>query len=101
MGLGHSDGKAWSELPWTEVEAWQADLPHHAPGSRESLLRVDAQARAVEAGAAADERLLVSHGGWTNALLPARKRLIAPQRASAWHCRRPSQGPRAAAVRGR
>lgn len=69
MDFGRWDGKAWSRLPWAEVEAWQADLLHHAPGGGESLLQVAARVQAFAAEATAAKRLLVSHGGWINALL--------------------------------
>ena len=56
-------------MPWAEVEAWQEDLLHHAPGGGESLQQVAARVQAFVADASSKPRLLVSHGGWINALL--------------------------------
>lgn len=69
MDFGRWDGKAWREVPWAEVEVWQGNLLHHAPGDGESLLQVAARVLAFAGDAAAGPRLLVSHGGWINALL--------------------------------
>ena len=95
LNFGRWDGQPWSAIAWAEVEAWQADLLHHAPGGAdagESLAalagRVQAylQAYLQEAAGAARPRLLVTHGGWLNALhlLP---RLLLPAvalAATAW-----------------
>ena len=69
MDFGLWDGKPWAAVPWAEVEAWQEDLLHHAPGGGESLQQVAARVQAFVADAGSKPRLLVSHGGWINALL--------------------------------
>lgn len=69
MDFGRWDGQRWANVPWAEVEAWQEDLLHHAPGGGESLQHVAARVQAFVAEAASAPRQLVSHGGWINALL--------------------------------
>lgn len=71
MDFGGWDGCPWSTIPWHEVEAWQHDLLHHAPGGGESLSRLSQRVAAFvsEAAAGGAPRLVVSHGGWINALL--------------------------------
>lgn len=71
--LRELDFGAWDGLPWTqiarhEVDAWQADLLHHAPGGGETLAALAARVQAF-VGAGDGTRLLVTHGGWINALL--------------------------------
>ena len=69
MDFGQWDGKPWGDVPWAEVEAWQDDLLHHAPGGGESLRQVAARVQAFVADVGSCPCLLVSHGGWINALL--------------------------------
>ena len=69
MDFGHWDGKAWAVVPWAEVEAWQVGLLHCAPQGGESLLQMAARVFAFARDTASGPRLLVSHGGWINALL--------------------------------
>jgi len=73
LNFGAWDGRAWDDIAWAEVEAWQHDLLHHRPGGGESLnmLRDRVRAFVAEAQAAGGPRLLVTHGGWINALLHA------------------------------
>lgn len=70
LNFGAWDGQPWSQIAWDEVDAWQADLLHHAPGGGESLasLALRVQAFVVEAQALGRPRLVVTHGGWLNAL---------------------------------
>jgi alpha-ribazole phosphatase len=70
LDFGAWDGCAWADIAWTEVEAWQADLLHHAPGGGESLSHLvqRVQAFAAEAQSTGAVRLVVTHGGWLNAL---------------------------------
>ena len=83
MDFGRWDGLRWDDVAWSEVEAWQADLLHHPPGGGESLATLAMRVqRFVNAAAAAGPGpcLLVSHGGWINALLhvpPGTARLAA------------------------
>ncbi len=69
LDFGQWDGRRWCDIAWSEVQAWESDLLHHAPGGGESLqvLAARVQAFAAEATAGAP-RLAVSHGGWINAL---------------------------------
>ena len=116
LNFGPWDGQPWSAIAWSEVEAWQADLLHHVPGGGghgsqdgqrdqgsqgsqrgrvgqgESLAQLAARVQAFvqafvqETEAVAAPRLLVTHGGWLNALgLLSRlsPRLLQPLVASA------------------
>ncbi len=67
MDFGRWDGRLWEQIAWDEVQAWQADLLRHRPGGGESLL---ALAQRVQAFVAAQRGavLVVTHGGWINAL---------------------------------
>jgi alpha-ribazole phosphatase len=77
MNFGDWDGKAWTDIAWAEVQTWQDDFLHHAPGGGESLWQLAQRVQAV-----VNERLtqaalsavpmhgqFVTHGGWINALL--------------------------------
>lgn len=69
LDFGAWDGRPWADIAWGEVEAWQAELLHHAPGGGESLATLALRVQAfVAAGAAGRARLVVTHGGWLNAL---------------------------------
>ena len=73
LNFGAWDGQPWSQIAWAEVEAWQADLLHHAPGGAAhgetlALLAQRVQAFLAEAQAQGRPRLVVTHGGWLNAL---------------------------------
>lgn len=75
LDFGAWDGLPWADIARAEVAAWEADLLHHAPGGGESLAQLAQRVQAfVEASqpAAAGPRLLVTHGGWINALLHLR-----------------------------
>jgi alpha-ribazole phosphatase len=75
LDFGRWDGLPWTAVPWAEVQAWEADLRHHAPGGGESLaqLHTRVQAFVAERQAAGDRAvLLVGHGGWITALVTPR-----------------------------
>lgn len=40
MDFGHWELRLWDDIPWAEVEAWNADLPGYAPGGGETLCTV-------------------------------------------------------------
>jgi len=40
MDFGKWELRAWDDIPWAEVEAWNADLAHYAPGGGETLTAV-------------------------------------------------------------
>ena len=67
LDFGTWDGCAWSDIAWAEVEAWQADLLHHAPGGGETLQALAARVAAFAADHAGSV-LLVGHAGWINTL---------------------------------
>ena len=70
LDFGRWDGQCWRDIAWAEVGAWEADLLHHAPGGGESLavLAQRVHAYAADAARAAAPCIVVSHGGWINAL---------------------------------
>ena len=37
MDFGSWELRRWDDIPWAEVEAWNQDLLHHAPGGGETL----------------------------------------------------------------
>jgi alpha-ribazole phosphatase len=70
LDFGHWDGKPWTAVPWSEVEAWQENLLHGEPGGGESLFQLSQRMESFVASHAAQAHcLLVSHGGWINALM--------------------------------
>lgn len=40
MHFGSWELRAWDDIAWAEVEAWNRDLAHHAPGGGETLVAV-------------------------------------------------------------
>ncbi len=84
MDFGCWDGRPWSDIAWAEVEDWQQDLLHHAPGGGETLAQLAARVQAFVADTTASgaPRLVVGHGGWLNALLQL-PRLLPPAQALA------------------
>jgi alpha-ribazole phosphatase len=69
MNFGQWDGQAWSQIAWADVQAWEADLLHHAPGGGESLWTLSQRVRQFVDAAPSQALQLVTHGGWINALL--------------------------------
>ena len=59
LDFGAWDGRAWSEIPRAQVDAWVADFADHAPPGGESLRALLRRAAAWNGGG-----LVVSHGGW-------------------------------------
>lgn len=105
LHFGAWDGQPWAAVAWAEVEAWQAELLHRPAGGAagESLARLAqrVQAFVAETQAAGTPRLVVTHGGWLNALallprlLPPAQGLPAcawpaPPRHGALRCHRPA-----------
>lgn len=96
LDFGRWDGRRWDDIPWAEVEAWQADLLHHAPGGGETLQALAVRVQAFAAGHDGCV-LLVGHGGWINAaravppgctVLPAAAWPAAPKHGERVRCRR-------------
>jgi alpha-ribazole phosphatase len=67
MDFGRWEGRAWSDVAWSEVQAWEQEFLRHAPGGGESLQQLALRAQAF-AGEATAPRIVLSHGGWINAL---------------------------------
>lgn len=70
LDFGHWEGRAWTDIPWAEVDAWRDDLLHARPGGGESLAMLAARAHAF-AAEGDGARLVLTHGGWINALVHA------------------------------
>ena len=67
MDFGDWEGRAWRDIAWLEVQAWEQNFLHHAPAGGESLWHLAQRALAF-AGDASAPRIVLSHGGWINAL---------------------------------
>lgn len=60
--FGRWDGRAWADIPRSEVDAWVADFADHAPGGGESLRQV--LARAAAWSPPVPGATVVAHAGW-------------------------------------
>jgi len=69
LDFGAWDGRPWTDIGWSEVQAWQDDLLHHAPGGGESLAALARRVQSFLAEPAPAARQVVTHGGWLNAWL--------------------------------
>ena len=94
MDFGAWDGRPWSDIPWPEVQAWEADLLHHRPGGGESLAQLMARVQSWLQAGDGTPRLVVTHGGWLNAWLHLTGSGAAPE-AARW----PAAPPHGALVR--
>ena len=70
MDFGRWDGRHWHDIPFAEVATWERDLLDHAPGGGESLAQLQRRVAGFrdEAMAAGAPRVLVTPGGWLQAL---------------------------------
>ncbi len=106
LDFGRWDGRAWRDIGRDEVDAWEADFAHHAPGGGECLSALVQRVREFvddSAGPARCDRLLIGHAGWINALqfldreLPASNEWPSPLRygqAMRWPVPEPAHSPR-------
>ncbi|KAF1038549.1 MAG: putative phosphoserine phosphatase 2 [Herbaspirillum frisingense] len=66
MHFGSWELRAWDEIPWADVEAWNRDLLQHAPGGGETLPQVAQRMWEVFDDlrrSGDDEGIVVCHGG--------------------------------------
>ena len=100
VDFGLWEGRAWADITWPEVQAWQHDLLHHAPGGGETLAKVALRAHAF-AAEGQGARIVLTHGGWINALREVHASTPsvdaarwpappAPGSCTAWHARHPT-----------
>lgn len=83
LDFGAWDGRVWAEVPQAEIEAWAADLAHHAPGGGETVQALLQRVAAVLAEA--PRAALITHGGWLSAALWLRQAPDgAPPQAATW-----------------
>jgi alpha-ribazole phosphatase len=70
LDFGSWEGRLWTDVPWSEVADWERDLLWHAPGGGECLADLRDRVRAFtrEAAAGGRHRVVVTHGGWLQAL---------------------------------
>ncbi|MEY4764358.1 MAG: hypothetical protein RI907_1031 [Pseudomonadota bacterium] len=74
MHFGEWDGRAWSDIPLPQIDAWCADFSHRAPPGGESLAdlmrRLSLRLAALTAPPAEGRRtaLVVTHGGCIQSL---------------------------------
>lgn len=80
FNFGHWDGKAWSEIPKAELDAWCIDFTHYAPGGAETVEQWFNRVAwwLIKQGLTEQETiernipfptalLVVGHAGWINA----------------------------------
>jgi alpha-ribazole phosphatase len=84
IDFGRWDGLPWSQIAWADVDAWQADLLHHAPGGGETLAALAVRVQAFIDASAPGPRLVVTHAGWINALRTVVAGGGAPLDAARW-----------------
>ncbi|MBP0596871.1 histidine phosphatase family protein [Herbaspirillum sp. LeCh32-8] len=66
MHFGSWELRAWDDIAWAEVEAWNRDLAHHAPGGGETLVNVAQRVWEVFDElclARVSDTIVVCHGG--------------------------------------
>ncbi|MBO9535921.1 histidine phosphatase family protein [Herbaspirillum sp.] len=66
MDFGSWELRAWDDIAWNEVEAWNSDLLHYAPGGGETLVTVAQRVWAVfdSLRRGGDEQaIVICHGG--------------------------------------
>jgi len=69
LDFGAWDGRRWVDIPWAEVQAWEADFCAHRPGGGESLASLASRVMAWRADSAAGRpQLVVAHAGVVNLL---------------------------------
>lgn len=84
MDFGAWEMRPWSEIPRTDVDAWNADLLHYRPGGAENVMDVArrvATFRAALLAAEAPEALVICHAGTIRLLLAMRPGLSLEQAA--------------------
>lgn len=63
--FGLWDGKAWTEIDLTEIQAWTDAFAHYAPGGGETLAEMLQRAAAWSPGLGQHEPVVVvAHAGW-------------------------------------
>lgn len=64
LDFGAWEGRCWTDIDPTEVDAWCADFAHRPPGGAESVADLLVRAQAFECGGAT---CVVAHAGWMRA----------------------------------
>ncbi len=68
LDFGTWEGRHWSGIAWSEVQAWEADFARLAPGGGESLAAMAQRLANWRAGLPAGAILVVAHAGAMNLL---------------------------------
>jgi alpha-ribazole phosphatase len=94
MDFGTWEGRLWSSIDRTEIDAWTADFAHHRPGGAESvqqfLTRVAAAWHAHSAATAA--QLWITHAGVIRAAHLLARGVSRITRADEWPVQAPAFG---------
>lgn len=69
MNFGAWEGRAWDDIPRTELDAWAADVAGYAPPGGESPLALQRRVLAFVNELAVPEALIVTHAGVIRVLL--------------------------------
>jgi alpha-ribazole phosphatase len=64
MNFGTWDGRPWSEIDRSAIDAWCDNFPHYRPGAGECLADILARASAWQSPSPC---MVVTHGGWLQA----------------------------------
>ena len=84
MDFGAWEMRSWSDIPRTDVDAWNADLLHYRPGGAENVMDVARRVAAFRSEllhANVPEALVVCHAGTIRLLLAMRPGLSLEQAA--------------------
>lgn len=65
MNFGRWEGRAWSDIPRAEIDAWCNDFVHRASGGGESLaVMLNRVSGWVPVGTSVGPAIVVAHAGW-------------------------------------
>lgn len=68
LDFGRWEGRAWADIGWQEVQAWEAHFASHAPGGGESLAAMALRLADWRAALPPSATLVVAHAGAMNLL---------------------------------
>ena len=91
MDFGHWEGRAWSGIPQSDLDAWVADFAHHRFGGRESVAEVMQRVALVWEATrrAGQDAVWITHAGVIRAASLLHQGVRQVQRADQW----PKEGP--------
>lgn len=99
MDFGDWEGRAWSDLPVAQLQAWTDNFAHYRCGGGESVASFMARVAQAQAAAWAQAQALgchrlvwVTHAGVIRALSLLRQGVTCPDRAAQWPADAPGCG---------